>query len=178
MGKRQSQESMLSASSNSSWCLVDNKSALPANNYPSSSAPGRIVREQSSFYQVRADSVVQSPTGNPTRKRRLAPGRIMCISERQCASASRSNSTASRRERSHTDTVINQAWRKYLEFDDESARDSAQCIATSDDSAENASQPLPELWMWRQAAIAVRNRRSKSLSAQQQQQLYQKQKPL
>ncbi|KAJ2843370.1 hypothetical protein GGI22_007230 [Coemansia erecta] len=107
----------------------------------------------------------------------------MCISERQCvsASASRSSSTASRRERSHTDTVINQAWRKYLEFDDESARDSAQCIAASDDSTKNASQPLPELWMWRQAAIAVRNRRSKSLSAQQQQQqqrqLYQNQKP-
>ncbi|KAJ1664616.1 hypothetical protein EV178_003944 [Coemansia sp. RSA 1646] len=189
-GQRQPQTPLLSASSNCSWSLVDNDSTAPAgiealsarqqntpaSSRPSSSAPERRVREQSSFYRIKPGSIARPSTSNLARGR-LAPGRIVFTSERQgvSASASRSNSTASRRERSYTDSIIEQAWRKYLEFDDENARDSAQCIATNDGGSENASQPLPELWMWKQAAIAVRNRRSKSLSAHQQQQQQQQQ---
>ncbi|KAJ2600952.1 hypothetical protein EV177_007060 [Coemansia sp. RSA 1804] len=138
----------------------------------SSSAPESLERERSGFYQTAPKNVVRLSASASTR-RRPAPGRIACIPQRHCISeiTSYSPSMSSRRERSYTDSVIEQAWRKYLEFDDESARDSAQCMAANNESqAENADQPLPELWMWKQAAIAVRNRRSKSLSAQQQQQ--------
>ncbi|KAI9506665.1 hypothetical protein GGI25_005326 [Coemansia spiralis] len=112
------------------------------------------------------------------KKQNVPPSHIITIPERQCfdtiaTAASRSSSTASRRERSYTDSVIERAWRKYLEFDDEYARDNAQSIAAGKDGTggtggtDDSCRPLPELWMWRQAAIAVRNRRSQSLSANQ-----------
>ncbi|KAJ2078302.1 hypothetical protein H4R24_004579 [Coemansia sp. RSA 988] len=75
----------------------------------------------------------------------------------------RSDSTCSRRERSYTDSVIERAWRSYLEHDDEQARDCALTMAATG-SVGYGLRPLPELWMWKQAAIAVRNRRSQSLS--------------
>ncbi|KAJ2874356.1 hypothetical protein GGH93_002484 [Coemansia aciculifera] len=87
---------------------------------------------------------------------------------------SRSDSASSRRERSYTDSVVEKAWRSYLEFDD--GGDSAHDFTAGDASVEDGSlRPVPEPWMWRQAAIAVRNRRSQSLSAKVQQQ--QKQQP-
>ncbi|KAJ2796838.1 hypothetical protein H4R20_005400, partial [Coemansia guatemalensis] len=75
----------------------------------------------------------------------------------------RSDSSSSRRERSYTDSVIERAWRSYLEHDDEQARDCALTMAATG-SVGYGLRPLPELWMWKQAAIAVRNRRSQSLS--------------
>ncbi|KAJ2339326.1 hypothetical protein GGH92_006773 [Coemansia sp. RSA 2673] len=87
---------------------------------------------------------------------------------------SRSDSASSRRERSYTDSVVEKAWRSYLEYDDGS--DTAHDFAAGDASVEDGGlRPVPEPWMWRQAAIAVRNRRSQSLSAKIQQQ--QKQQP-
>lgn len=53
---------------------------------------------------------------------------------------------ALRRERSQTDSAIEKAWRSYLENDDDSG------VVSGD------------RWLWRQAAMAVRNRRSQSLS--------------
>ncbi|KAJ2746391.1 hypothetical protein GGI20_001387 [Coemansia sp. BCRC 34301] len=87
----------------------------------------------------------------------------------------RSDSASSRRERSYTDSVLEKAWRSYLEHDDGGT---AHAFAVGDASVEDDSlQPVPEPWMWKQAAMAVRNRRSQSLSAKiQQQQQQQKQK--
>ncbi|KAJ2616413.1 hypothetical protein H4S08_000804 [Coemansia sp. RSA 1365] len=74
----------------------------------------------------------------------------------------RNDNKCSRRERSYTDSVIERAWRSYLEHDDEKARDCALTMAATG-SVGYGLRPLPELWMWKQAAIAVRNRRSQSL---------------
>ncbi|KAJ2647128.1 hypothetical protein IWW40_004926 [Coemansia sp. RSA 1250] len=76
----------------------------------------------------------------------------------------RNVSTGSRRERSYTDSVIERAWRSYLEHGDEQARENAEQMAAND-AASGVLRPLPESWMWQQAAIAVRYRRSQSLSA-------------
>ncbi|KAJ2892481.1 hypothetical protein IWW38_003206 [Coemansia aciculifera] len=81
---------------------------------------------------------------------------------------SRSDSASSRRERSYTDSVLEKAWRSYLEHD---GGDTAHDFAAGDAPMEDGSpRPVPEPWMWKQAAIAVRNRRSQSLSAKFQQQ--------
>ncbi|KAJ2848186.1 hypothetical protein IWW36_003452 [Coemansia brasiliensis] len=76
----------------------------------------------------------------------------------------RNVSTGSRRERSYTDSVIERAWRSYLEYGDEQARENAEQMAAND-TASGVLRPLPESWMWQQAAIAVRYRRSQSLSS-------------
>ncbi|KAJ2347653.1 hypothetical protein IWW50_001020 [Coemansia erecta] len=78
---------------------------------------------------------------------------------------SRNVSGSSRRERSYTDSVIERAWRSYVEHGDEKARESAEKMAADDAASGDVFKPLPEPWMWQQAAIAVRYRRSQSLSA-------------
>ncbi|KAJ2682881.1 hypothetical protein IWW39_005797 [Coemansia spiralis] len=81
---------------------------------------------------------------------------------------SRSDSASSRRERSYTDSVVEKAWRSYLEYDE--GGDTAHDFAASNASLEDGGlRPVPEPWMWKQAAMAVRNRRSQSLSAKAQQ---------
>ncbi|KAJ2386254.1 hypothetical protein H4S02_003943 [Coemansia sp. RSA 2611] len=84
----------------------------------------------------------------------------------QCGSrrVSRNVSTGSRRERSYTDSVIERAWRSYVYHGDEQARESAERMAAADAAAGDDFKPMPESWMWQQAAIAVRYRRSQSLS--------------
>ncbi|KAJ2696727.1 hypothetical protein H4R19_005713 [Coemansia spiralis] len=86
--------------------------------------------------------------------------------EASCSgSVSRNSSSASsRRERSNTDSVIERAWRSYLYNGDEQARESAHRVA-ADDATGDTLRPLPEPWMWQQAAVAVRSRRTQSLSA-------------
>ncbi|KAJ2733043.1 hypothetical protein IW152_003366 [Coemansia sp. BCRC 34962] len=81
---------------------------------------------------------------------------------------SRSDSASSRRERSYTDSVVEKAWRSYLEYDE--GGDAAHDFAASNASLEDGGlRPVPEPWMWKQAAMAVRNRRSQSLSTKAQQ---------
>ncbi|KAJ1852404.1 hypothetical protein GGH12_002703 [Coemansia sp. RSA 1822] len=76
----------------------------------------------------------------------------------------RNVSSGSRRERSYTDSVIERAWRSYVEYGDEQARESAEKMAADDAAEGDVLKSLPESWMWQQAAIAVRYRRSQSLS--------------
>ncbi|KAJ1735509.1 hypothetical protein LPJ61_000502 [Coemansia biformis] len=77
---------------------------------------------------------------------------------------SRSSSGASsRRERSYTDSIIERAWRSYVYHGDEQARENAHKIA-ADGATGDTLRPLPEPWMWQQAAVAVRSRRTQSLS--------------
>ncbi|KAJ2160211.1 hypothetical protein GGF46_002420 [Coemansia sp. RSA 552] len=83
---------------------------------------------------------------------------------------SRNTSSGSRRERSYTDSVIERAWRRYLKHGDEQSCENAHKLAAND-TGRDVRQPLPEPWMWQQAAIAVRNRRSQSLSASPRQSL-------
>ncbi|KAJ2783671.1 Protein phosphatase 1 regulatory subunit 3B [Coemansia javaensis] len=71
-------------------------------------------------------------------------------------------SAASRRERSCTDSAVEQAWRSYLDHGDERARDDAQQVAADGAATGDVLRPLPEPWLWQQAAAAVRNRRSQS----------------
>ncbi|KAJ2726810.1 hypothetical protein GGI07_000321 [Coemansia sp. Benny D115] len=77
---------------------------------------------------------------------------------------SRNSSSGSRRERSYTDSVIERAWRSYLEDWDADAADSAAECAMPGGVPGDGLRPLAEPWMWRQAAMAIRNRRSQSLS--------------
>ncbi|KAJ1999276.1 hypothetical protein GGI04_004073 [Coemansia thaxteri] len=72
-----------------------------------------------------------------------------------------------RRERSYTDSAAEKVWRSFLECDGGSSDAAHDFCGCADDGAV---RPVPEPWMWRQAAIAVRNRRTQSLSAQGQQQ--------
>ncbi|KAJ1808646.1 hypothetical protein LPJ77_002203 [Coemansia sp. RSA 2523] len=76
----------------------------------------------------------------------------------------RNVSSGSRRERSYTDSVIERAWRSYVESGDEQARENAEKMAADDATEGDVLKSLPESWMWQQAAIAVRYRRSQSLS--------------
>ncbi|KAJ2845202.1 hypothetical protein J3B02_004745 [Coemansia erecta] len=89
---------------------------------------------------------------------------------------SRNSSANSRRERSYTDSVIEKAWRCYLEeyTDDEDYQDGGNEMVSSKEQHHDSgssgewTRPVPEPWMWKQAAMAIRNRRSQSLSANQQ----------
>ncbi|ORX68687.1 hypothetical protein DL89DRAFT_323567 [Linderina pennispora] len=96
---------------------------------------------------------------NPVRRR---PGQIKHI--RPDLPVSRSSSTNSRRERSYTDSVIESAWHSFLRKTEESESEQNvhKIVAGMQDCGEEA--PLAELWMWKQAAMAVRNRRSHSLN--------------
>ncbi|KAJ1821929.1 hypothetical protein LPJ56_003155 [Coemansia sp. RSA 2599] len=92
------------------------------------------------------------------------------------SAVSRNSSANSRRERSYTDSVIEKAWRCYLEeyTDDDGYRDgSGEMISSRAQQDAGGSgewaRPIPEPWMWKQAAMAIRNRRSQSLSANHQQ---------
>ncbi|KAJ1723623.1 hypothetical protein LPJ53_002063 [Coemansia erecta] len=104
------------------------------------------------------------------------PGRLVGLAgggdeARRSSTLSRNSSANSRRERSYTDSVIDKAWRNYLEeyTDDDGYDDSSEMVKRSraqhDPLAGDWSRPVPEPWMWRQAAMAIRNRRSQSLSA-------------
>ncbi|KAJ1952261.1 hypothetical protein EC988_003649 [Linderina pennispora] len=97
---------------------------------------------------------------NPVRRR---PGQIKHI--KPDLPVSRSSSTNSRRERSYTDSVIESAWHSFLRKTEESESEQNvhKIVAGMQDCGEEA--PLAELWMWKQAAMAVRNRRSHSLNA-------------
>ncbi|KAJ2374312.1 hypothetical protein GGI05_007312, partial [Coemansia sp. RSA 2603] len=92
------------------------------------------------------------------------PGRLMGISSdetRRSSTLSRNSSANSRRERSYTDSVIDKAWRNYLEecTDDDGYDDSSEVVKSSraqgDSLAGDWSRPVPEPWMWRQAAMAI-----------------------
>ncbi|KAJ2777481.1 hypothetical protein GGI15_004488 [Coemansia interrupta] len=104
------------------------------------------------------------------------PGRLVGLAHgdetRRSSTLSRNSSANSRRERSYTDSVIDKAWRNYLEeytdddgYDDSSSEVVKSSRAQHDPLAGDWSRPVPEPWMWRQAAMAIRNRRSQSLSA-------------
>ncbi|KAJ2231779.1 hypothetical protein H4R99_007552 [Coemansia sp. RSA 1722] len=91
------------------------------------------------------------------------------------SAVSRNSSANSRRERSYTDSVIEKAWRCYLEdyTDDDDYQDgSSEMIGSREQhnvgSSGEWNRPVPEPWMWKQAAMAIRNRRSQSLSANHQ----------
>ncbi|KAJ2499559.1 hypothetical protein GGH96_003407 [Coemansia sp. RSA 1972] len=84
--------------------------------------------------------------------------------EPQLRRLNRNVSSGSRRERSYTDSVIERAWRSYVESGDEQARENAEKMAADDATEGDVLKSLPESWMWQQAAIAVRYRRSQSLS--------------
>ncbi|KAJ1892977.1 hypothetical protein LPJ66_006029 [Kickxella alabastrina] len=92
---------------------------------------------------------------------------------------SRNSSSNSRRERSYTDSIIENAWRRYLEdyADDVADVDSGSSVHRNIAADDDSSRPVPEPWMWKQAAMAIRKRRSQSLSANNQQQKQQQQQP-